>query len=474
MRSSSTFLVGWRFAGWVPVALVALELSTSVAEATTYKVGPGKPYATLQLVADILNPGDIVEVDGDHTYPGGVSFGRAGAVGNPITIRGITLNGHRPVISGGDNTVQFVSYDGGGNHYVFENFEVTGGARRCVYHQSDDLTLRYLVVHDCPSQGILGADGGSGSITIEYSEIYHCGGGDSDHQIYMSADQERYPNSVFRLQHCWIHDGNGGNNVKSRAARNEIYYNRIEGAFFHEIELIGAEKYDEDTAREDGDVVGNLIIRKGDQANWYVVRIGGDGTGQSWARYRFVNNTVIVPGSSAIFRIFDGLESLELHDNVFYRTGGGAVTMERTTDADWLHGRQVAGSHNWVPSGTSIPQGWSGTVTGANPAFVNPAGDDYTLQQGSPLVNAGIDAPSPPAGFPAFPNPLVTPAFMPPGPPFPFNVATPRPAVGVIDIGAYEYQSAAPPPELSIQDDTVTEGNTGTTNLQLTVTLAQP
>ena len=32
---------------------------------------------------------------------------------------------------------------------------------------------------------------------------------------------------------------NGGNAVKSRAQRNEIYYNWIEGAVYHELELIG-------------------------------------------------------------------------------------------------------------------------------------------------------------------------------------------------------------------------------------------
>jgi len=36
-----------------------------------------------------------------------------------------------------------------------------------------------------------------------------------------------------------VHDGNGGNGVKSRAERNEIYYNWIEGSLYHELELIG-------------------------------------------------------------------------------------------------------------------------------------------------------------------------------------------------------------------------------------------
>ena len=95
------------------------------------------------------------------------------------------------------------------------------------------------MVHDCPRQGILGADNDSGSLTLERVEVHHCGGGTQDHQIYMASDEVAHPGSVFRMQSCWIHDANGGNNVKSRAERNEIYFNWIEGAFYHELELIG-------------------------------------------------------------------------------------------------------------------------------------------------------------------------------------------------------------------------------------------
>jgi hypothetical protein len=37
-----------------------------------------------------------------------------------------------------------VTLGSGADHYVFEGFEVTAGASRCIFHQSDDLTLRDL------------------------------------------------------------------------------------------------------------------------------------------------------------------------------------------------------------------------------------------------------------------------------------------------------------------------------------------
>ena len=71
----------------------------------------------------------------------------------------------------------------------------------------------------------------------------------------MATDETAYPGAVFRMQHCYVHDANGGNNVKSRAERNEIYYNWIEGAYYHELELIGPDGQAESLKREDSDVV---------------------------------------------------------------------------------------------------------------------------------------------------------------------------------------------------------------------------
>lgn len=37
---------------------------------------------------------------------------------------------------------------------------------------------------------------------------------------------------------------------------------------------------------------------------------------------RFVSNPVVVTGTIPVFRFFDGLGSLEMHNDVFYRSGG--------------------------------------------------------------------------------------------------------------------------------------------------------
>lgn len=436
--------------------LLLLFICTTLS-AVVYQVGPGKPFANLQAVTGLLNPGDIVEVDGDNTYPGGVTFNRAGTASNKIIIRGIRINDQRPIISGGVNTVAFTTpspynVPNGGHHYIFEGFEVTGGSSRCIFHQARDLTIRDCLVRDCPNQGILGADQGSGSLLLEYTEVTRCGSGTFNHQVYMATDQVNNPGSVFRMQFCYLHNANGGNNVKSRAERNEIYFNWIEGGYFHELELIGADINGDGgnpmLAREDSDVVGNVLIKRvtaaNNDPNFAVTRIGGDGTGASHGRYRFLNNTIIC-GTGAVFRIFDQLQSAEFHNNVLYNPNG-AVQFMRTVEAIWTEGMEIiAGQNNWVKTGASnIPAGISGTLFGADPGFQDLGSNVLIPAGGSPLINAGNLPTSSPPGYP-FPNPLPSPTHHPPsGSWMSPEENSDRIIVEIIDIGAFEFGSSLP------------------------------
>ena len=451
------------------IVLGLAALLAPAAWSATYQVGAGRPYADLQAVAGLLNPGDVVEVDGDATYPGDVTFARPGTASAPIVIRGIRVNGRRPILSGGTNTVAFTTpypYSGpGADHYVFEGFEVTGGSFRGIYHQADDLTVRDVAVHDCPAHGILGADEGSGSCTLEYVEVYACGSGTNQHQIYMATDEVNHPGSVFRMRFCYVHQGNGGNNVKSRAERNEIAYNRVEGAYYHELELIGPDGADPSLAREDSDVVGNVLVKKstpaGNDPDFYVVRLGGDGTGETNGRYRFDNNTILC-GAGAVFRLFDGIESVEMHNNVIFRWGGAAAAVVRSVDAHWSTGQErIAGSNNWVPTGSSsVPTQWTGTLTGASPFFQDIVAGDYRPSLSSPLIGMADAAPAGPSGSP-FPAPLFPPVSHPPvNSPLGFGTASWRPTGPSLDIGAYQYEPAGPDRCVDANNLTGTEDGT--------------
>ncbi|RPH37837.1 T9SS C-terminal target domain-containing protein, partial [bacterium] len=315
-----------------------------------------------------------------------------------------------------------------------------------------------LVVHNC-NNGLMGADNDSGTLLLEYCEFYANGAGASAHQIYMATDESAHPGSVFRMQFCYMHDGAGGNNVKSRSERNEIYYNWIEGAFYHELELIGPDPAGDvpaDLRREDSDVVGNVLRKKATVyagGTFNVTRFGGDGTGESKGRYRVVNNTFIM-GTSAAFRLFDSLESVEMHNNVFVSNTGAAAPIVRTVEALWTSGEHISGQNNWVQNVlTTIPSGWTGTIRGNNPGFRDLSVGDFTPASGSPLINGGTSNGQPPPGF-AFTNPLFPPAFEPPVHTLlAQGSGVPRQIGGAIDIGAFEYRQSTDVPLAAMPEE---------------------
>ncbi len=185
-------------------------------------------------------------------------------------------------------------------------------------------------------------------------------------------------------------------------------------------------------------MVGNFLLKTTGSS---VVRFGGDGTGETNGRYRFVNNTVIANNTTkTVFRLFDGLESVEMHNNVFAGPAGSTFALIRDIEAKWAKGYAIiGGSNNWVPTGKATPSQWKNTRRGSDPGFVNASTFDFTPLPGSQLRNAGNLAPTSPVEAP-FPNPLNLPLFVPPRQ----KIEAPRLRLsdGAIDIGAIEAGQA--------------------------------
>jgi hypothetical protein len=439
-------------------------LGATPAAANTLRVGPGQTYAGISDAMPNAHPGDVIEVQGGTTYPGMIwlrdSYG--GTKDQPVTIRGIKVDGKRPVLSGvGSGQYENIILLLNSNHVVMESFEVIGDggdSNYCVVHKADDVTLRDFVIHNCLHQGgLVGTDSDSGSLTLEYSELYHNGNGASSHQIYMTTDETTYPGSVFRIQFCYVHDGLGGNNVRSRAERNEIYYNWIEGAFYHELDLIGPIDGDSLPFREDSDIVGNVLIKK--NSEWRIARLGGDGDGNTGGRYRFSNNTMVMTDSSStVISLQNTVQALEMHNNVIYGSKAGFEVY----DVNELIGAATVhfGSNNWVLTGTtSIPNDWVGTLSGTDPGFVDLAKYDLRPQMSSPLVDHGTTI-TVSAGSLGLPRALLMPVYNSPQHGLlAIGMADGRNNEGAPDIGAFEANASAPgapphtaPPEMTGND----------------------
>jgi hypothetical protein len=373
-----------------------------------FRIGPTRSHRSIQEIESLLVPGDLVLVDGDTRYAGGITFSQPGTADRPITIRGEKMNGRRPLIAGGGNAVDF-----GRDHYVFEGFEIAEAGSRGLNHRAADITIRDCVVHAC-TNGIMSSDHGSGSLTVENCEVYDCGDGETAHQLYIATDEEAFPGSTFRLRFCYIHDGRGGNNVKSRAERNNLYSNWISNALYHNLDLDGADPASgvaADRAREDSDVVGNVLIAVRNGRN---VRIGGDGTGQSNGRYRFLNNTFVHRSNKPESQIHArfGIESVEMHNNVFFLLSG---TVFEDARAEWVGGvRRVSGAANWVHrAARGVPAEWVRTIAGTDPGCAALKADRLRPVAGSPLIGAGVRTTASPQGAP-FPNPLAAAVHHPP------------------------------------------------------------
>ena len=441
------------------VALTAsVLLWVGETSAATYQVGPGRTYPTIQDIQDKLQPGDVVEVDGDATYPGGIHLRRHAQPNAPIVIRGILKNNKPPVLSGGNEfTIVFH-----GDNYTFQTFEITGGAEYCVVHKANNILLSDIVVHDCPKHGILGTDDESGSLTIEHAEVYNCGDGEKKHQLYIATDEITHPGSVFRLQFSYIHSAKGGNNVKSRAERNEIYYNWIEGAKFHGLDLIGPDGKDANLAREDSDVVGNVVITT---SAWQIARMGGDATGYTAGRYRLVNNTFIIgPNASIALRMQERVDSLEMHNNVFYKLGTKEVQLLRYSDPSGPE-PAIRGTNNWVSDGiVDVPDGLSATRRGDAPGFADEEKLDLNPANNSALIDNGTSS-TVRRDDHLRPKPLVLPVFLPPiRQRLMVGSQVARTVAGAaIDIGAFESGSlSSGPPSWGGPTDPPPWGSSGT------------
>jgi hypothetical protein len=99
-------LAHWGASSGLPSGLPSSEIAA--VQGTTYRVGPDEEYAELQDIVDLLAPGDVVEVVArSSSYSGGIVFDQAGTDDTKITIRGIRVDGMRPVIDGAETTVEF-------------------------------------------------------------------------------------------------------------------------------------------------------------------------------------------------------------------------------------------------------------------------------------------------------------------------------------------------------------------------------
>jgi hypothetical protein len=466
-----------RFAARAMSAGALLAVGILAAQATTYSVGPGRLHQEISAVADRLRPGDVVEVEGNAVF-GPVRLTQSGTATQPIVIRGTVPGAARPKV---DAKGAADAFRIDASHYVIEDLVISNAVNRCVFLHGTNITLRRVAVHTCRDHGILGADEDTGDLTL--SEVEVSGSGNPakpelrHHPVYISTDHARYPRAVLVIERSWIHDNFSGNAIKSRARNVKVMYNWIEATNdqYHGIEMIGPDPWGSasrgggcpvpdgrnDSTLCNGEIIGNVVISRGNHPN--LLRLGGDGTGSSFGRYRIVNNTFVAGAAfkrgGSLIRAFGDIQSIEIQNNIFWIQNGDALAFQivRDTEAKWVSGRRVTGRRNLI-TGSSWSYRFGGAKAGIEgltetifastkaPIFRNvdlavPDRLDLALGPDSPARFAGAPPAEMALGY-EIPNPTRLPAFHPPAVrPSPGALsAVPRPAASPrgISLGAFD------------------------------------
>lgn len=399
------------------------EVNTNGAVVANKQV-PSTQFPTLASLLPTLVPGDIVDVRpmaNGQPY-GAVKFTKAGTPQLPIILRGVRdVSGKLPRIEGFDAAVRGAVKFQGAHHMVLDSFEITNGANAlsnasqqardqalyCIANQAHEVTLRNSRVFDCLNHGILGQDEGSGTLTLDRVEVTTSGcdegkgmtcardaSGDSDfkHPVYVATDPEANGGAVFRVLNSYLHDNIAGETIKSRAQRAEIRGNWIESKGLQD-RALGLYGYDGFAASLANpirhDIVGNVIVAVGGSS---MARFGGDGTGSTFGRTRFVNNTVLLDGSygalnesQPVIRLDGELEAFIAHNNIFHVAGSTGpaprklVLVRENGAFEWAGGQpRMLLTHNHVPEGSMLLRTVNAVRVNLGQAAPPPAG--YQLQ----------------------------------------------------------------------------------------------
>lgn len=310
----------------------------------------------------------------------------------------VTLRGFKVVSNGSPEHVAQVA----GSHVIIEWCDISGMSTASMFQfryaidssgSCDDITIRNNVFHDGYKEllyfgGCQNEDRyGHTNIRILDNHIYNSTGDGLD-----IKDGNRY----ITVRGNIVHDNNGDGIVSHSAylaEKNRVYNNGGRG--IHHSNMWGRR---EDT--HNGDIWRNNLIY-GNRGESIVIK--NNSSNPAPRNARIYNNTCYNAGGSNV-SISSGVYDVYVQNNICYQSGSSNISISASGT--------VVNDHNYTQ----------------NPSFVNVAAGDFSLQPGSPCIDAGVAL----TGFADD-----------------FRGAS-RPSGAGWDIGAYEYttgsQPVPPPP----------------------------
>lgn len=289
-------------------------------------VGSGMSYATVQAAIDAADDGDIIQIwSGTYTQEAGWAHI------NRNNLRIVGMGATRPVIDAGGSCLDgkgiFVisGYDTIIQNIEFANAKDTAvGSAAGIRLQARGLTVSNCSIHDSDN-GILIDGLNASSVSIDSSEFNYNGHGDGlSHNICVGAI-----NSLL-LKNCWVHNANGGCEVRSQAATNSVFYNRIGnegGNGTHEIDATGCGATW---------IIGNQIEQSATGTDDTIIACGSGGAiGGSGGNVYVAYNTFVNSKTNGTFVNNTGTTSALLQNNIFQGAGTVLVGLGTQT-ANWV------------------------------------------------------------------------------------------------------------------------------------------
>jgi hypothetical protein len=396
-----------------PAAAVDRHVATPAAGGSDGNPGTaGAPWATIQHAVESVGPGDRILVHAGTFV--GARIEASGTAALPITLR--AAPGEAAVVQtpGPDNvhdsTIEVETFAGPGvvAWWVIEGFEIVGGDRSGVdVRNAHHVTVRGNRVHGSGLTGIFTAF--ADDVVIEDNESHDNG----EHGVYTSNSGDR---PIVRRN--FLH-GNAGAGVHMNADLSQGGDGIITGARVDSNVIADNGAAGGAGVNLDG-VVGSTVVNNliyAEHASGIAV-FQQDGAVCSRDNL-IAHNTVLTAadGRWGLVMPDPGCTGNRLIDNVFWSDHSF-----RGSIAIWTpHPAGFASRHNAVMDRFSTDGGatvitfaqWQalGHDAGsflATPAalFVDPAGDDYHLADGSPAIDAGATLPAVPRDLEGRPRPI--------------------------------------------------------------------
>ena len=244
------------------------------------RVGPGQTLKRVAEAARVARDGDTVEIEAGD-YEGDV----ASWAQNDLTLRAVggraRLDAHGAASEG--KAIWVIK----GSGVVVEGIDFTharvpdrNGAG--IRHEGASLTVRNCRFID-NEDGILTSNNNVSELTIENSEFGRNGAGDGrSHNLYVGQIRR------LTVIGSYFHHARVGHLLKSRAARNDVMYNRLTdeagGSASYELEFpAGGLAY----------VIGNIIEQSPQTENTTIISYGAEGYPWPQNELYLINNTIV-------------------------------------------------------------------------------------------------------------------------------------------------------------------------------------